>query len=110
MNKYIYLVRISLGKCNPKHSYFLKNVGELGAIAIDYGGINNMCLLSSTQSPDTIHLLCTPKVKKSDVTVEEITKDTLDDESHFHYILKDKIENYYLKHDTYPNIEDNKDN
>lgn len=110
MNKYIYLVSISQGRNNNKYKNFLRNVQEMGAISLDYSGINNMCLLSSSQSQDEIHSLCTVKVKKSDVTVEEITKETLNNEDHVHHFLKNTINNFYIGKDTYPNIEENEDN
>lgn len=105
MSSYIYLVTISMGKSNPKHSIFLENVTALNAKPADYGGINNVCILSHSQDADTVHLLCCDRIKKkSDITVEEITKKTLNDQQSSHKVYTNLINNNYLKYGDYPNI------
>lgn len=106
MSSYIYLVTISMGKSNPKHSIFLENVTALNAKSVDYSGINNVCILSHSQDADTVHLLCCNRIKKkSDITVEEITKQTLNDQQSSHRVYTDLIDSYYLPYGDYPNIE-----
>lgn len=105
MSSYIYLVTMSMGRSNPKHGIFLENVTALNAKSADYSGINNVCILSHSQDADTVHLLCSERIKnKSDITVEEITKETLNDQQSSHRVYTDLIERYYLPYGDYPNL------
>ena len=106
MSKHIYVVSLKGGRSHSSYSTFYTNVsGDLNAQTSDYGAINNICLISHRQDADTIHMLCSDGIKKkNDVTVEEITKATLSDNSSHHRVHAEFIEKYYLRHDTYPNI------
>lgn len=105
MSKYIYEVCISTGRRHPKHSKFLDNVDSLGAKAVDYGGIDRMCVIGHHLDRKTIHRLCSAGIqKKSDVTVEEITRETLDDPDSHHKIHDDIVNKYFLPYGSYPNI------
>jgi hypothetical protein len=105
LSKYIYQVCLSTGRSHSKHDVFYKNVDGLGAKSPDFGGINNMCVIGHHLDADTIHMLCSEGIrKKSDVTVEEITKETLADEFSAHRLHTDLIEKYYLPYGNYPNI------
>lgn len=105
MSKYIYEVSIDRGRSNPDHSKFFENVSALRAVAPDFGGINSSCIISHHMDSDTVHLLCSEKIKKkSSITVEEITKETLDPENGDHKRYTDLIEKYFLPHGNYPNI------
>ncbi len=105
MKKYIYEVCIERGRSHPQHSIFYNNVDALGAKAPDYGGINNMCIISHHMDADTVHLLCSEGIKnKNDVTIEEITKETLRDEFGHHRSHTKIVDKYFLPNGTYPNI------
>ena len=97
MARFIYLVKIDGGKSNPDFYQFLENVGELKAIAPDFGGIQNSCLIGHHLDKKTILNLCTFKIKKENkVQVEEITVETIKDDNTFHRMYMDKIMNYFL--------------
>lgn len=105
MSKYIYEVRLSSGRSHPKHSVFYKNVDSLGAKSPDFDGINSMCILAHHLDAETIHMLCSDGIKnQDDVTIEEITKRTLNDEQSHHRIHTDIVNNYFLPYGDYPNI------
>ena len=105
MSKYIYEVCLERGRSNPEHHKFYENVLELKAKEPDFGGINNMCIISHHMDCKTIHMLCSSGLKnKSAVTVEEITKETLNSEDGVHKIHTDLVENYFLPNGSYPNI------
>lgn len=105
MNMHLYEVCLERGRSNPEHHKFYENVLELKAKQPDFGGINNMCIISHHMDPRTIHVLCSTGMKnKSDVTVEEITKETLDPENGIHKMHTDLVEKYFLPHDSYPAI------
>lgn len=106
MSKYIYEVCLSRGRSHPEHHQFYINMNNLSAKAPDYGGINNMCILAHHSDAKTVHLLCSDSIKaKGDVTVEEITRETLDDEQSPHRVHKDIVNKYFLPYGKYPNIE-----
>lgn len=108
MSKYLYVVRLSRGRSHPQYSVFHKNVEELNAKSPDFCGINSTCIIGHHLDVDTIHILCTNGIKnKADVTVEEITKDTLNDEQNHHRSYTDVVNNYFLPYDKYPNIVEN---
>jgi hypothetical protein len=105
VSKHLYEVTIIRGRSNSRHSIFYKNVDNLGAKPPDFGGINNICLISHHLDADTIHMLCSEGIrKKSDITVEEITKESLNDPLGHHRLYTDVVENYFLPYNTYPNI------
>lgn len=106
MGKFIYEVCLKRGKSNPDYFTFYKNISALNAKAPDFGGINNMCIIGHHIDANTLQMLCSDGIKKeSDVTVEEITKESLDEDSGHHKLHTDIVKNYYLPYDTYPNIE-----
>lgn len=105
MSKYIYEVCLSRGRNHPQYDVFYKNVDGLGAKSPDFSGINNMCILAHHLDLETIHMLCSDGIqKKDDVTVEEITKSTLNDEHSHHRLHTDIINNYFLPYGDYPHI------
>lgn len=105
MSKYVYEVSLSRGKSNPDYFPFHNNVTALNAKAPDFGGINNVCLISHHMDAKTIQMLCSDGLKKpNDVTVEEITRTTIADENSHHKVYLDTIKNCFLKYDKYPNI------
>ncbi len=102
----IYEVRLELGRSNPEHPIFHSNVSNLNAKAPDFGGINNTCILSHHMDAKTVHMLCSSDMKdRQAVTVEEITKKTLNPKNGIHKIHTDLIRNYFLPYGKYPNIE-----
>ena len=106
MDKYIYEVSLKRGKSNPDYFIFHKNVMALNAKAPDFGGINNICLISHHMDAETLHLLCSDGLENpNDITIKEITRETLLDENSFHRMYLDTIENCFLKYDKYPNID-----
>ncbi len=106
MAKYLYEVSFNRGRSNPEHGIFLRNVMELNAKAPDYGGINNLCLISHHMDLGTVYELCAEGLKKSraDLSVVEITKKTFASPNSTHRLHTDLIENYFLPHGDYPNI------
>lgn len=106
MDKKIYEVRIERGRSNPEHHIFHSNASNLNAKAPDFGGINNTCIISHHMDEKTVHMLCSSGMKdRNSVTIEEITKKTLDEKNGVHKIHIDLIRNYFLPHGNYPNIE-----
>lgn len=102
---HLYEVCLERGRSNPEHYKFYENVLELKAKQPDFGGINNMCIISHHMDAETIKMLCSARMKnKSDVTVEEITRETLDPESGIHKMHTDLVKKYFLPHNSYPNI------
>ena len=105
MAKYIYVVCLDRGRSNPEHHIFYKNVSELNAKDPDFGGINNMCIIGHHVDIRTMQMLCSTGLKKRDaVTIEEITRKTLDPDAGIHKMHTDLVENYFLPHGDYPNI------
>jgi len=106
MAKYLYEVCLLRGSGNPKYTSFVENVMELNAKPPDYAGIKNTCIISHHVDAATVHVLCSAKIKKkSDVTVTEITRETINLPNGRHRLYKELIENYFLPNDDYPNIE-----
>lgn len=106
MAKYLYEVSFNRGRSNPEHGTFLRNAMELNAKIPDYGGINNLCVISHHMDCETIFELCAYGLKKSraDLSVVEITKKTLASPNSTHRLFTDLIEKYFLPHGDYPNI------
>ena len=105
MSKHLYEVCLEQGRSNPEYQIFYENVLELNAKEPDFGGINNMCIISHHMDTKTIQMLCSDGLKnESAVTVEEITKETLNPENGIHKIHTDLVENYFLPYGNYPNI------
>lgn len=103
---YLYEVRLERGRSNPEHQTFYENVMKLGAKEPDFGGINNMCIIRHHMDVVTIQILCSSNLKKeSEVTVEEITRNTLDVDNGKHKMHTNIVEKYFLPHHKYPNIE-----
>ena len=106
MSKHLYVVRINRGRTHPEHQVFHENVSRMNGKSGDFGGINAVCVVSHHLDSDTVHLLCTDGMQdKGDVTVEEITKATLQDNQSEHTLYASLVENYFLPHGSYPNIE-----
>lgn len=104
--KRIYEVRLERGRSNPEHPTFHTNVSNLNAKAPDFGGINNICIISHHMDEKTVHMLCSSGMDDRDkVVVEEITKKTLNSKNGAHKIHTDLINNCFLPYGKYPNIE-----
>ena len=106
MSKYLYEVCLEGGRSHPKFQKFLNNVNDLNGKAPDYGGINNLCIVSHHMDEVTVKTLCCEGLKRheDDVTVTEITKQTLSSSNSHHRIYTDLLESYFFPHDRYPNI------
>lgn len=106
MAKYLYEVTLDGGKSNKNYFKFLENFQNLGAKPPDYGGINNLCIISHHIDSDTLLLLCTAgfKGKEDTVTVNEITAATLASAGSGHRLYSELVENYFLPYNKYPNI------
>jgi hypothetical protein len=105
MSKYIYEVSIDRGRSNPEYRKFFENVSALKAVSPDFGGINGSCIISHHMDSDTVRLLCSENIKKkSSITVEEITKETLNPKAGDHKMYTKLIEKYFLPYGDYPNI------
>lgn len=106
MAKYLYEVCLTRGRSNPKYEKFYRNVTSLNAKAPDFGGINNVCIVSHHMDAVTVQVLCSEGLRKNrdDVTVTEITKESLASQSGHHGLYLDLIENYFLPNGDYPNV------
>lgn len=105
MKKYLYVVSLSRGRSHPQHSVFYKNVDSLNAKSSDFGGINNTCVLAHHLDAASVLRLCSEGIRaKKDVSVEEVTRTTLNDNNSHHRIYSDLINNYFLPYDDYPNV------
>jgi hypothetical protein len=106
MAKYLYEVTLSGGKSNRDYFKFLENVQNLGAKPPDYGGINNVCIISHHIDAKTLFLLCTDGFKgdEGEVTVDEITSATLLSTDSGHRLYSELVRNYFLPYNKYPNI------
>ena len=106
MSKHLYEVTLNRGRNNRNYFPFLSNMGTLRGKGPDFGGINNVCLVAHHLDAKTLHLLCTEGFDggESDLTVVEITRDSLDDEQGHHRIYTDLIENYFLPYGTFPKV------
>lgn len=107
MTKYLYEVSLALGRSNPKHEVFFANVTALNGKPVGHGGINGHCVISHHRDRGTVEFLCAENLGESeaDLSVVEITKQTLKDPNSLHGSFIDLIENYFLPYDSYPNIE-----
>jgi hypothetical protein len=104
--KYLYEVCFERGRSNPEHHIFLRNAMRLNAKVSDFGGINNLCVISHHMPKEVVQQLCSEGLKesKADLSVVEITKNTLASPNSCHRLFIDLIERYFLPHDDYPNI------
>ena len=100
--KHLYYVRLSHGVANPGFQSFKRNAEELRGVQPGYGGRGESYFISHHMDMETVHLLCTDGIAdEDDVSIEEVTQDSLQDE---HLAYQDLVENYFLPHGTYPNI------
>lgn len=106
MAKYLYEVCFKKGRANPEYQTFLRNMMSLNAKVPDYGGINNLCVVSHHMPLDVVLMLCGEGLKnsKGDLSVVEITKKTLASPNSSHRLSADLIETYFLPYDDYPNL------
>ncbi len=76
MAKYLYEACLTHGRSNPEYQEFFRNVTNLNVNAPDFGGINNVRIVSHHMDAATVQVLCTDGLRKNrdDVTVTEITK------------------------------------
>jgi hypothetical protein len=107
MAKFLYEVRLQRGRDNPEYKAFLSNANNLNAKAPDYGGISSVCLVSHSMDIGTVRVLFEEGMKKSmaDLSIEEITKESLVAPSSHHKIYTDMVNSLYLKYDSFPNIQ-----
>lgn len=93
MPDHLYLVRLSCGRGNSDYQHFLENVSNLKAKAPDFGGIQGSCLLMHHVDVETIKMLCAEGLKnEDDVSVEEITDETLRKE---HVTYRELVDRYF---------------
>lgn len=106
MAKYIYEVQLKYGSNNPSFGVFLDNVIELNAKSPDYDGIKNVCIISHHMDKETVRVLCGDGLgkNKANLTVTEITKESLELAQGHHRIYRELIESYFLAYGDYPNI------
>lgn len=105
MGYYLYQARLNRSKSHPEWLKFMEECDSLRAHYPGYGGFDGLALISSSQNLDTIESLLVSaigKKYKSDVTVEEITTNTM-----YHgndlYLRSDII--YLEKYHKYDNID-----
>lgn len=103
--KHLYEVSILRGRSHSEHGKFLTNVMDLIAKSPDFAGINNVCLIAHHMDQDTVHLLCTDRMrKKKDVEVVEITKSSLVSSDSHHAIYTQLINDYFIPHNDFENL------
>lgn len=105
MVKYLYEVTLKRGRSNPRWAEFYTNVSNLNAKPPDYGGINNVCIVSHHVDAETVRQLCADFDRNliKSITVIEITRVTLSrGGEHVHYV--DLVENYFLPYNEYLHI------
>jgi hypothetical protein len=104
--KYLYEIKFRRGRSNPEFELFYGNVSDLSARSPDHSGINSLCVISHHMDIKTVKLLCTQNMKKSqeDVSLTEVTRETLADSDSSHGMLADLVNDYFLPHGDYPNI------
>ena len=103
MAKRLFVVIIRGGREHKNWLKFIENVDvNLKGKSPDYGSSATR-IVSHHMDSNTVHILCTERMKKkSDVTVEEITKETLNG---VHAQFMEIVESYFLPYDHYPRIE-----
>ena len=101
---FLYLVQLRFGRSNKGFVQFIENVGVLNAKSPDFGGINNVCLIAHHMDAKTIHMLCSEGLNKKDVSVEEITRETLSRQKSGHAMFLDTIDNYFRPHMTFKRL------
>lgn len=106
MDKYLYEVELEGGSSNRNYEHFLVNANNLYGRPTDFGGIKNLCLVAHSQDAETVQLLMSYGFKgnRTDVTVTEITRESLEDENSHHRIYTDTVE-YFQRSNTFPNID-----
>lgn len=102
MSKYIYVVSLSKGRSHKEYQVFYKNVNLLNAKTADYTGINNICVIAHHMNAEIVKMQCCDGMKKTDdVTIEEVTDETL---NNVHMGYTELIEKLFLPYGDYPNI------
>jgi hypothetical protein len=102
--KRLYEVRLANGAQNRNYMKYLDNSLPHNPKAIDLGGGVYHAMVSHHMDADTLHLLLTDGFKKGtkdDLTVEEVTKQSLRKQ---HIAYEEMVENRFLPYDKYPNI------
>ena len=86
MKRYIYCVRLHNGRAHPEFGDFYVNMtNELKAVPHTHGSMDG-ALVSHTQDLRTVQLLASYQMnQRGDVTVEEVTKETLRTDIHVGY-------------------------
>jgi hypothetical protein len=103
----LYVVRLSGGITNKNWQRFFENVGRLNGKSPDFAGISSTVLLKHPLDETTVRILCTDgfKGKNHGLSVEEITRSTLNDQTHYHHVYTDMVNHYFLPNDNYPSIQ-----
>ena len=99
----LYRVTIDRMRQHPEFSQFVEKMYDLNGKHPDFGGSMNGALVRHHMDPQTVKSIVSENMTRDqDIVVEEITRESLKS-SHIGY--KDLVENYFLPHDTYPNID-----
>lgn len=99
---HLYAVYIERGRSHSQWSKLFTTLSELNAKPIDYTGSWSICTIKHHIDGDTLHERITYNLKKPNtVRVEEITRDTLDED---HMIFQDIYDRLYAPHDQFQNI------
>lgn len=106
MSKYLYAVSLSRGRSHEKHGIFFKNVSNLNAKPPGFDGINGLCAISHHMDRETVEELCADGLgdSRADLSVVEITKQSLADPRSNHGAFQTLINKYYLPYGNYPNL------
>lgn len=102
MPDYLFQVRISRGRNHPEWVKFHHNVTQLNAKVPDFAGIDSVCVLKHHVDADTVQILCSEDMSEpEDVTVQEVTRGTLENE---HQTWRGLIDSYFRPHGSFPNL------
>jgi hypothetical protein len=104
MGKYLYEVSLDGGRSNRHFQKFQESVMNLNGQSPDFGGINNLCVISHHVDAKTLKSLITNFENWDDIEIAEITKTTLLDSQCTHRMYSDLIRQYFLPYNEYPNI------
>lgn len=105
MKKYLYEASIARGRNHPEHKKFRGNVDNLNAKAPDYSDISKICIIAHHMDSQTVHLLCTDSMQNiGDVTIEEITKSTINNSMSHHGTYTQIINKYFTPHHDFLNL------
>ncbi|MCK0127347.1 hypothetical protein [Erythrobacter sp. F6033] len=103
--KKLYSVRLPGGRSSEQWSEFYSGVENMGGKSPDFAGITSVAVIATHQSASMVETIVGSDMHDpSELEIEEITSDTLEDGSHT--IFASLIRNYYLPYGDYPSVKE----